>query len=652
MITIAEDLEITMPTAAPSTLRYPQGPLLACLNGQANEDALLVHVAELARQRGRPWIAVAVGDSARHQRLRTPEHLCEQLGGHYVQLPGDDRAALLIDFAHARQAAGLWCSGAARRSLARSLLRKGDGFEIGVLNLPGRPTDARAPRPDAPLSDYLLAISAALVGALLALGASRWLDLPNISLIFLAAVLLVAVRSSTGPALLCAVLSFVAYGFYFLPPTWSVMIHREQDILTLGFFMLMALLTGNLAARQRGQYRDLQQAQKQTRQLLLFAERLSNARDHGDLLQAMARQLDSAPGQLCLLSLDERGRWQALDGSPVDLSELERISAEHAWRTGQPRGYDSHSLARPHWWWWPLLEIDQPLALLGVRTGQGDAPPLDQRRLINALLPLLSNALARVKIAEALARSRLHHETERLRNALLASVSHDLRTPLTAMRGNIETLQLFADSLDTGVRDELLQDTGTEAARLDRYIQNLLDMTRLGHGALRLERDWVSADDLVAAALQRLQPVLQPLQVSHDIPADTPLLWIQGALIEQALINVLENAARFSPPGGAITIRVRSDGDWLSIAVSDQGPGIPEDEQTHIFDMFYTAARGDRGGGGTGLGLAICQGMLTAHGGKASVASVVGHGSTLTLHLPLSQAPDDEPSDPEASTHE
>ena len=649
MIGTAPATEITMPTAAPSTLRYPQGPLLACLSGQATDEALLSHVAELARLRGRPWIAVAVADSARHQAMGALEHLSEQLGGSYVQLQGRNRATSLVEFAHSRQAAGLWCAGSGRRALVKTLLRHADGFEIGVLNLPGKPSERRPPQATAPFSEYLLAVVAAFVGALLAQAVSGWLDLPNISLVFLAAVLLVAVRSSTGPALLCALLSFGAYGFYFLPPAWSVVIHREQDILTLVFFLLMALLTGNLAARQRRQYQDLQQAQAQTQQLLLFAERLSNARDHSDLLHAMARQLDLPDQQLCLLSLDENGHWQALDGSPPDLSELERISAEHAWRNGQPRGYDSHSLARPHWWWWPLLEVDQPLALLGVRTGQGDAPPIEQRRLIGTLLPLLSNALARVRIAEALAHSRLHHETERLRSALLASVSHDLRTPLTAMRGNIETLQLFADNLDAAVRDELLQDTGTEAARLDRYIQNLLDMTRLSHGALQLERDWVSAGDLIAVALQRLRPMLQPLRVSYDVPDDTPLLWAQGALIEQALINVLENAARFSPPGGEIGIRVSSHGAWLNIAVSDQGPGIPEDEQARIFDMFYTAARGDRGGGGTGLGLAICQGMLTAHGGHVSVASVLGRGSTLTLHVPLAAAPDGEPAEHEGA---
>jgi two-component system sensor histidine kinase KdpD len=165
-------------------------------------------------------------------------------------------------------------------------------------------------------------------------------------------------------------------------------------------------------------------------------------------------------------------------------------------------------------------------------------------------------------------------------------------------------------------------------------------MTRLGHGGLHLERDWVAASDLLAAALQRLQPVLQHLQVRMDVPADLPLLWVQGALIEQALVNVLDNAARFSPPGGLIDIRLSHDDETFSFAISDQGPGIPADEQAQIFDLFYTAARGDRGGQGTGLGLAICQGMLNAHGGTARVESTPGQGTTLILQLPL-QHPDE-----------
>ncbi|MDQ7983583.1 ATP-binding protein [Pseudomonas sp. G34] len=496
-------------------------------------------------------------------------------------------------------------------------------------------------RPTAPARDYLLAALGAGLGCLLALGVSRWLDLPNISLVFLAVVLVVAARSSIGPALLCALLSFAAYGFCFLPPTWSVVVHREQDVLTLLFFLLIALLTGNLAARQRQQFRDLQVAQRQTESLLGFAERLSSAQDQHDLLAAMLSQLDLPAERLCLLSRDTQGHWQQANGSPLALSELERISAEHAWQSRRPRGYDSHSLTHPHWWWWPLMDGDQPLALLGMRTAQGDPPAGEQRQLIDVLLPLLAHALARVQLVETLGQTRLQHETERLRSALLASVSHDLRTPLTAMRGNIETLQLFIDSLDAATRDDLLQSTASEASRLDRYIQNLLDMTRLGHGGLHLERDWVAAGDLLAAALQRLQPVLQPLRLHLEVPADLPLLWVQGALIEQALVNVLDNAARFSPPAGVIDIRLSHDGETFCFAISDQGPGIPVEEQAQIFDLFYTAARGDRGGQGTGLGLAICLGMLNAHGGTARVESAPGQGTTLILQLPLQQPAED-----------
>ncbi|UCJ17267.1 DUF4118 domain-containing protein [Pseudomonas sp. MM211] len=500
--------------------------------------------------------------------------------------------------------------------------------------------DRLTSRPLAPPSDYLLAILAALSGSLLALAVSRWLDLPNISLVFLAVVLLVAVRSSVGPALLCALLSFAAYGFFFLPPTWSVVVHREQDVLTLMFFLLIALLTGNLAARQRQQFRDLQVAQRQTESLLTFAERLSSAQDQRDLLAAMHSQLDLPAERLCLLSRDAQDQWQQADGSPLQLSELERISAEHAWHNRHPRGYDSHSLTHPHWWWWPLMDGDQPLALLGMRTVQGDPPAGEQRQLIGVLLPLLAHALARVQLVETLGHTRLQHETERLRSALLASVSHDLRTPLTAMRGNIETLQLFIDSLDKATRDDLLQSTASEASRLDRYIQNLLDMTRLGHGGLHLECDWVAAGDLLAAAVQRLQPVLQSLHVRLEVPTDMPLLRVQGALIEQALVNVLDNAARFSPLNGTIDIKASHDGEHLYFTISDQGPGIPADEQAHIFDLFYTAARGDRGGQGTGLGLAICLGMLNAHGGTARVDSTPGKGTTMILQLPL-QRPDE-----------
>ncbi len=225
-----------------------------------------------------------------------------------------------------------------------------------------------------------------------------------------------------------------------------------------------------------------------------------------------------------------------------------------------------------------------------------------------------------------------------MRSALLASVSHDLRTPLTAMRGSIDSLLALGEAIPLDDRRELLEGTRNEAERLDRYIQNLLDMTRLGHGSLKLARDWVAPGDIVGSALARLHAVLAPLQVHTDVPAELPLLFVHAALIEQALVNVLENAARFSPVGGRLELRLRVEDAQLCLAVADQGPGIPP-----AVDMFYTAARGDRGGQGTGLGLAICQGMIGAHGGSIRVGEGIdGQGTCITLCLPLPPQPDSD----------
>ena len=288
------------------------------------------------------------------------------------------------------------------------------------------------------------------------------------------------------------------------------------------------------------------------------------------------------------------------------------------------------------------------MALLGVCTRQGHSLSGQRRRLLMALSQPLAQALARARLAQDLEAARLHGETEQLRSALLASVSHDLRTPLTSMRGSIDTLLALGEAIPLSDRRELLEGTRDEAERLDRYIQNLLDMTRLGHGALKLARDWVSPADIAGSALNRLRAVLAPLQVQVDVAAQLPLLHVHGALIEQALVNVLENAARFSPPHGQLQLSAGADGSELWFAVSDQGPGIPEEDRAKIFDMFYTAARGDRGGQGTGLGLAICQGMVGAHGGRISVGEGIGgQGTCITLYLPLSLQPGPENEGPE-----
>ncbi|AFY18600.1 sensor histidine kinase KdpD [Pseudomonas sp. UW4] len=632
-----------------------RGRLLVGVDGDAQAERLVRHASRVAQRRHLPWSLVHVDngrvrDEQSRLRLQSAQQLAERLGGEVVLLRAGEVAKTLIQHAAERRASLVLVGQSRPRlrrrlfggGLAARLLRNARGLEINVLDGDHQQHQPHQ-RSMGPLVwfDYALAVVATVMASALAWAVASVLPLPNISLVFLAAVLLVAVRSSLGPALACAALSFLTYDFLFIPPTFSFSIQREEDVLTLLFFLLMAALTGNLAARQRRQLQALRDTQEETTELLDLSRKLTAATDRQAVVSAAAQHLNGwSDVQLCLLNRDGQSGWKVETGGPLEFTEAERAAADWAWQHDQPAGAGTGTLPFGRWWWWPLSVEDGPLALLGVCAKEGQTLSGQRRRLLTALSQPLAQALARAQLVDDLEAARLHGETEQLRSALLASVSHDLRTPLTSMRGSIDSLLALGEAIPLEDRRELLEGTRDEAERLDRYIQNLLDMTRLGHGALKLARDWVSPADIVGSALNRLRAVLAPLQVSTDVPAELPLLYVHAALIEQALVNVLENAARFSPPHGRLQLRAGTDDGELFFSVSDEGPGIPEEDRAKIFDMFYTAARGDRGGQGTGLGLAICQGMVGAHGGRISVADgIEGRGTCITLHLPLQVQP-------------
>jgi two-component system sensor histidine kinase KdpD len=635
-----------------------RGRLLVGVDGDAQAERLVRHASRVAQRRHLPWSLVhvdngSVRDEQSRLRLQSAQQLAERLGGEVVLLRAGEVAKTLIQHAAERRASLVLVGQSRPRlrrrlfggGLASRLLRDARGLEINVLDSDHEPHQPRQRSSQSLVwFDYALAVVATVLASGLAWAVASVLPLPNISLVFLAAVLLVAVRSSLGPALACAALSFLTYDFLFIPPNFSFRIQREEDVLTLLFFLLMAALTGNLAARQRRQLQALRDTQGETTELLDLSRKLTAATDRQAVVSAAAQHLNGwSDLKLCLLNRDGQGGWKVETGGPLEFSEAERAAADWAWQHDQPAGAGTGTLPFGRWWWWPLSVEDGPLALLGVCAKEGQTLSGQRRRLLTALSQPLAQALARAQLAEDLEAARLHGETEQLRSALLASVSHDLRTPLTSMRGSIDSLLALGEAIPLEDRRELLEGTRDEAERLDRYIQNLLDMTRLGHGALKLARDWVSPADIVGSSLNRLRAVLAPLQVSTEVPHELPLLFVHAALIEQALVNVLENAARFSPAHGRVQLRAGVDDNELFFSVSDEGPGIPQEERAKIFDMFYTAARGDRGGQGTGLGLAICQGMVGAHGGRISVADgIEGRGTCITLHLPLQDQPDAE----------
>lgn len=632
------------------------GRLLVGIDGERNAERLIRHACQVAERRGLPWSAVYVENgrlrSERHiVNLQHAQKLVAQLGGEVVILRGQSVADTLLAHARERRANIIlvarsrprWQRAWLGRGLGERLLRNSDGLEISVLDTRSRDVPAESRRAFiAPVRDYLLALLATAVALLVALGLSHLVELPNISLLFLMAVLVVAVRSSIGPALLCAVLSFLLYNVVFIEPYMSLKIERHEDLLTLLFFLLMASLTGNLASRQRRQLKALQVAQAESTALLDLSQRLAAAPDYQSVLQAAEQPFRRWPElEVQLFYRDSEDAWVGASGEHGLLNESEQATALWVWEHNQPAGAGSDTLADGRWWWYPLANEGVSLALLAVRHKEGGVLSPEQRQLLIALASPLALSLARARLVQELESARLHSQSEELRSALLASVSHDLRTPLTVMRGSIDTLLSLDQSITAADRHELLEGTRNEAERLDRYIQNLLDMTRLGHGSLTLQRDWVAPADIVGSAIQRLHSLLEPLQLELRLDADLPLLYVHGALIEQALVNVLENAVRFSPAQGRIELIAEADQQELRLRVLDEGPGIPEDERAHIFDMFYSVARGDRNGQGTGLGLAICQGMVGAHGGHVSVAAgLEGRGASLTLHLPLHPQPD------------
>lgn len=640
-----------------------RGRLLLGINGDAYAEGLVRHAARVAERRHLPWSVVHIDTGAsRDERqlgyLQSAQQLAERLGGEVVELRGERVARSLLDHATERRATlvlvgrrdqsrlgwKIW----ARGSIAEQLIRAGRGLEISVLaQAPALKTSRTRSRGTADWRDYSLAVLSTFAATAVALLLARYLALPNISLVFLSAVLVVAVRSSLGPALACAGLSFLLYDFLFIPPTFTFIVARQEDVLTLLFFLLMAVLAGNLASRQRRQVQALRKTQAETTALLDLSRHLGAATDVQAVGAAAIRQLQQlATIEAVVATRGKQQQWSFAGDSVTVLSDEQLAAAEWALNHAQPAGQGTDTLPSSQWWWLPLNADGQAQGLLGIRQVGEDPVEQQTRRLIAALAQPIAQALGRATLAEELEAARLHGQTEELRSALLASVSHDLRTPLTAMRGSIDSLASLGDSMTESDRQELLEATRDEAERLDRYIQNLLDMTRLGHGGLKLIRDWTTPGDIIASALQRLQRVLAELRLEVVLPDALPLLYVHPALIEQALVNVLENAARFSPPRGRLQVAVTVEGSSLNFIVSDEGPGVPEDERVRIFDMFYTAARGDRGGPGTGLGLAICQGMIGAHGGRVFVGEGIdGHGASVTLELPLQPQPEME-SDP------
>ncbi len=482
-----------------------------------------------------------------------------------------------------------------------------------------------------------------MLATLSSLGVEAVLHRGNISLVFLAAVLFVATHATFRLSMASAIVSFFAYNFFFTEPRFSLEMIHQEDILTVSFFLLMAAVTANLADRLRQQLRATAQRERiavaQNRLLEKLASRFSPA----EVVQDLCAELESSLCHRCF-AVATVARRPVLPAD-VRLNDEAYSAMMRAQQDGQPAGHGIQPEYRHgRWTFFPLRTPDA--TLIGVQWGANLEADTTAIATVTAFVTQAELAIARLQLTQDLQQTRVDKEREQLRAALLSSVSHDLRTPLATLVGATSSLTELGDSLTEVQKRALTESIAEEARRLDRFVQNLLDMTRLGQGTLTPRKDWVSVDEMFSSVNRRLRPLLGARVLHWRTPAHVPLLHVQSALIEQALFNVLDNAIKFSGDGSTIDVTATTTDDELKIVICDEGPGVPESERERVFDMFYTVERGDRHLAGTGLGLAICRGMVEAHGGSVRLVEPEDpcRGACFDIRLPLPECPgpDDE----------
>ncbi|MDP3601265.1 MAG: sensor histidine kinase KdpD [Bosea sp. (in: a-proteobacteria)] len=643
--------------------------LLVCIN-EAPVARSLVRAGKRMAERARlPWI-VATVLTPRHEALPAETRavtvealrLAETLGAETVVLRAEtDAAGEILRYARQRNVSRLvigrprsqrswWqrLAGAFREPVADRLLDDATDFEITVVTPHARIERRKAvagPWLHGPWQAYATAFGAIAVATVLALPISIWEAVPGgaISALYLIAVLTVGARWGLGPSLAAGALGSLAYNFFYTPPYYSLHISRSEDVVSIGVYLLGALFTGTLAGRLKAQVEAMRAAQRRTETLYDFARKIASATQTDDVLWAAAYHIAATLDcQSLILMPDAAGALQQVQGHPTieDLDARAEGAARWAFEKNEPAGAGTATLPMAEWLFVPLATASSILGVIGVRfrDRQRGLDP-ETRRLLLAVEDQVAVAVERTRLAGELANARVSAEGEKLRGALLNSVSHDLRTPLVTVIGAVSSLAETDGVLGAADRRELTLTALDEARRLDRYVQNLLDMTRLGHGVLAPKRAAVDLREILGVVRNDLKRVLASHGLVIETPRDLPPVHVDPVLIGQAIANIVENAAKYAPAGTSITITARADGAMAEIAVTDEGPGIPQAERERVFDLFHRVAEGDSRPAGTGLGLSIVRGLVEAHGGTAHAqAGPGGRGAAIVIRLPFAPA--------------
>ncbi|MBX9682464.1 MAG: sensor histidine kinase KdpD [Hyphomicrobium sp.] len=634
--------------------------LLVCVGGDEQSERVIRTAARMAAALKSDWIAIHLALADKEDENRTPRkridkamRLAERLGATTVRVLAKDLTAEILNYAKrnnitqivvGRSVPSGW-HGIFRRSLSDEITAKAKGLSVTVIAPETEAVSARAfTLPDRNT------LAAGSVAAVLAVGAAvgtglaleRLTPLPNMSMIFLLAVLICAFRFGVSAAVSASVLSFFAYNFFFIEPRHTFTIARPHELFALLIFLAVAIVTGGLAGRLRDQANATSARAEATQSLYDFSRKLSGAPKIDDVVWLIASQSAAIAGGRAVVLLTKNGDLN-LEGAwpPEDsLSTSDWAAARWSVSKGEPGGNFTPTMPSATFHFRPMMSSKGSLGVIGVALpDEEDFLPAATESALQSFADQAAIAIERTLLVEETARMASAAESERLRSALLSSVSHDLRTPLASILGSVTSLRQLGDRIPKADQAELLTTIEEETTRLTQFVTNLLDMTRLEAGALDIRRDWIDVADVIRGAVNRSRKLTPKRKIELNVSENLPFVKGDATLLEQVIFNLIDNADKYSPKASVTSISAATQKmGVIVVRVSDSGQGIPPGSLERIFDKFYRLAGSDGRTPGTGLGLAIAAGVIRAMGGDISARSPVnnGRGTEISIMLPAS----------------
>jgi len=638
---------------------WPTGERILVCVGPAPSSARLVRAAaRMAAGLRCPWVAACVEASAlrrtgESERRRLEEHLrlAESLGATVAVLAGPRIADALLAYARKHNVTRIvigkpthprWRD-RLRGSLLGDVVRGSGDIDVHVITgdtSPGRRArDVPVARRPGPLAHYLASalVSLLALGAALALRAT--LSLPDLEMLFLLAVMLTAAWLGRGPSLLSAALGVACYDFFFVPPYHTFSVADRSYFLTFGMMFAVGIVMSELTGRLRRQEREARLREARTAVLYSLARELASMEQPAEIAATAARHAaDVFAARALVLAREPGGALRALGAFPVDQTLDARDLGVVQWAEehDEPAGLGTGTLPGSAMLCAPLRVGNARLGVLALWPAERAALFAEQRAFLEAFCRQVAAALERARLAELARQAALRAQTEELRSSLLSTVSHDLRTPLGAITGAATALR-DDPALGAPIRSDLLESIVDQAGRLEHLVKNLLEMTRLESGTVALHRDWVPLEEVVGSALTCLEARLEGRAVAVEIRPDVPLLFVDPVLLEELLVNLLDNAEKYTPPDAPIEIRAGRDGGQITVEVIDHGPGLPVGMEQRVFERFVRGPQ--TGSAGSGLGLAICRAIAEVHGGAISATNLPAGGAAFRVTVPVGEPP-------------